>query len=336
MRTMKKTFSVLVALLMGMCLASKRAIAQPLVGQIVPIAIYVDLDLAFGLTYDSKNDLMWYSEGQLDLTGEIHSFMPYKNYSEGQRNSFFNQSLGIQIINPTQAQEDVAGITPSPGAALGFDEASGRLVSSPLNSPTLVAAEPFTFNNQDPNFRPGHAPIGGLIDGLDIEPDSTWYSPDIEDIYRNGNLFADNTNPDQTTLPEWLGLGSPTAEGWSGVEQVDDNVFAVAVHERGNQGLTRTIVRFDLNGRLVSFDPDGDPRATRWEDLAYDGEFLYAADARGDADSNEIIGDVYVFGVTGGLDPTSVPEPTSELGLLAFGSIGAGSTFLRRRKKQQD
>jgi hypothetical protein len=114
--------------------------------------------------------------------------------------------------------------------------------------------------------------------------------------------------------------------GWSGVEQVGDSLFAVAVQSNADSGRSRTIVRFDANpGELLGFDPDGDPVAARWEDLAFDGQFLYAADLRGDADGTGVRGDIYVFEVTGGLDPDPDPEPVpvpepSSLGLFLLGA----------------
>ena len=145
----------------------------------------------------------------------------------------------------------------------------------------------------------------------------------------------DNADPSKTFLPGWSGLGSETGFGWSGVEQVGDSLFAVAVQDFGDAGRTRTIVRFNaVTGELLGFDPDGDPIAARWEDLAFDGSFLYAADLRGNADGLLDVGDLYVFGVTGGLDPgpRQVPEPAS-FGMFAVGASLIGLTMVRRRRR---
>jgi hypothetical protein len=99
--------------------------------------------------------------------------------------------------------------------------------------------------------------------------------------------------------------------GWSGAEQVANSLFAVAVQDPGDAGQIRTIVRFDATtGTLLGFDPDGDPVAARWEDLGFDGKFLYAADLRGNANGTGAIGDIYVFALTGGLEPCAIACPS--------------------------
>jgi hypothetical protein len=106
-------------------------------------------------------------------------------------------------------------------------------------------------------------------------------------------------------------LGTDHTLGWSGAEQVANSLFAVAVHSNADTGRSRTIVRFDANtGDLLGFDPDGDLVAARWEDLGFDGKFLYAADLRGDANENGTIGDIYVFSLTGGLEPCAIVCPS--------------------------
>jgi len=153
----------------------------------------------------------------------------------------------------------------------------------------------------------------------------------VGDIFNNNVLVHDDSDSSKTLLPGWSGLGSATGLGWSGTEQVGNSLFAVAVHSGADTGRSRTIVRFDVTtGDLVGFDPDGDPVAARWEDLAFDGNFLYAADLRGDADNAGVRGDIYVFQITGGLDPGgAVPEPlTATLGLMGLAVL---SLTTRRR-----
>jgi len=182
-------------------------------------------------------------------------------------------------------------------------------------------------NNNNNNFRPGSANTS-FSDGLDVDGTNTWFSPDVGPIYNNGSLVVSTGG----VLPSWSGLGSATTLGYSGVEQVGTSLFAVAVQDGGDAGRTRTIVRFDLAGNLLGYDPDGDPVAARWEDLAYDGRYLYAADLRGDHNQDGIRGDVYVFDVTGGLDPgpARTPEPSAVLSLIALGGLGLVS--LKRKQ----
>ena len=310
--------------------------AAPMTGQIVPVAVYTDTPSAFGLAYDSVNNLIWFSQGG---SGDalIHSLKPFKSFTAADlANPNVTTVGGVIRINTTGGPGtlDIAGTT-NPAAsfgahsrALAFDAPSGQLVMPGIPAGTLNAFDPFTAGNLNSNFRPGSGIPGfPLIDGLDVDGPNVWYSPDALDIFLNGKLFANGPdiltpkNPDQT-LEVSDGLLVPPALGeqglgWAGVEQVGDAVFAVAVLVNENVGRSRTLVRFDLSGILVAFDPDGDPVAARWEDLAFDGQFLYAADTFGDANNNGTLGDIYVFGVTGGLQ-----GPMAEPSTIVLFSIG--------------
>ena len=195
----------------------------------------------------------------------------------------------------------------------------------------MRAYDPFTAANQTTIAGVGD----GFADGLDFDGANRWWSPDVGDIFNNGVLLINNSDPTKTFLPGWSGLGSATGLGWSGVEQVGASLFAVAVQSGADVGRSRTLVRFDATtGELLGFDPDGDPVAARWEDLAFDGQFLYAADLRGNANgAGTAVGDIYVFLVTGGLqppDPNGVFEPGT-LALLGIALV-AGLGTARRRK----
>ncbi|MCP2730577.1 PEP-CTERM sorting domain-containing protein [Limnofasciculus baicalensis] len=316
--------------------------AAIMAGQIQPIAVYNDFNGAFGLAYDSQNNLMWYTQGD---SGDslVHSFKAYKDFTAAEL-ALLPVVGGVKQISRSAAQESQFTTNPggsgpfgSPGAhfaSLAFDKATGQLVQQGPGT-VLRAYDPITAANQVANFRPGSA-VADFSDGLDVDGTNTWHSPDVGSIFKNGTLFASNSDSTKTLLPGWAGLGSPSGLGWSGVEQVDNSLFAIAVHSNADTGRSRTLVRFDLTtGDLVGFDPDGDPVAARWEDLAFDNEFLYAADLRGNANGNNIPGDVYVFKVTGGLDPNpeKVPEPASTLGLLAIGALGATSAFKRKNNQ---
>jgi hypothetical protein len=303
----------------------------PVVGQLVPVAVYHDLDHPFGLAYDSANNLIWYTRGD---TGDarVHSLKPFKSFTSGEL-SALPVIGGVFQVSPTASQNDVAGTTTVAGTgaegfagahfgSLAYDQNTGQLVAQG-NGFILRSFDPFTGSNMIANYHPGSA-IDSFSDGLDVDGTNVWFSPDVDNIFRNGALVISAANPSQSTLAGWTGLGTTHTLGWSGCEQVGKNIYAVAVHSGGDTGRSRTIVRFDADTfALAGYDPDGDPVAARWEDLAFDGRYLYAADLRGNANTNAIIGDVYVFDVTGGLSPESDIELTPK---VATNQVGTAHT----------
>lgn len=319
-----------------LCIWATSASAVPVAGEFVPVGIYLNTNGAFGIAYDPVNDLIHYAQGDFgdDL---VHTLKPFKNYTAAEI-AALPLVNGIPSLSLAASLHDVAGTTSPGGAggsgtgahfsALAFNTSTGQLVQT--SSGDVRAYDPFTAANQTTIVSVGV----GFADGLDFDGANRWFSPDVGPIYNNGVLVHDNGDNSKTLLPLWTGLGTADGFGWSGVEQVGGSLFAVAVQSFADSGRSRTIVRFDIGtGELVGFDPDGDPVAARWEDLAYDGQFLYAADLRGNADGTGVVGDIYVFALTGGLDPeppNGVPEPST---LVLFGAgLVAVSRMLRRRK----
>jgi hypothetical protein len=308
------------------------ALGAPVAGQITPIAVYHSTPSAFGLAFDSVNNLIWYSEGD---SGDnlIHSLKPFNSYTPAQL-AALSQTGGIYDISLAEGLNDVAGTTAVTGpggsgagahfSGLAFDSSSGKLV---YDSPaSLRAVDPFGGNDVAIAGSPG-----GFMDGLDIDSGNVWNSPDVGAIYKNGVLFA-NAAAANTAL---AGTGV-TVWGFSGVEQVGSALFAVGVGNFG--GHERSILKFDATtGELLGYDPDGDALAVRWEDLAFDGRYLYAADLRGNRDGTGAAGDIYVFDTGGGIiiePPSGVPDSGSTL-LMLLGALGlTGAVRLRARRNR--
>jgi hypothetical protein len=284
-------------------LLERRDQPAPVVNQIQLVAVYTDCDHPFGMGYDSTRNLMWYTRGD---SGDslIHSIKPFKSFTAAERAALPNVG-GILEISPAAGQTDVAGTTNPASfgsigahfAGLAYDAASDRLVMVGGNN-NLHAFQPITGANLDTNFRPGTA-TDSFADGVDVDGNTVWFSPDASSIFKDGNLLISQSDSTKK-IKMSDGAIADQQGGWSGVEQVGNQLFAVAVLTFNDVGRSRTIARFNpTTGELLGFDPDGDEAAARWEDLAFDGQFLYAADLRGDFNSTGPRGDIYVFGITG-------------------------------------
>jgi hypothetical protein len=302
--------------------------AAPVAGSIDPIAVYRDTAGSFGLTYDPVRDVMWYDS----LGGSTAwSIKPFKDFTAAEI-AAMPVVDGLPVVDNATANH-AAFTTPLPvgGEAMAFDTASGKLVMNSRGAGKTISFDPVTGANVA-DFGFGE---GILTDGLDVTAGTEWHSRDgfFGVIHKSGAVFAEESVAAQTVLPGWSGAGPGTTDFWSGVQQIGDSLYAVAVQTNEDIANSRTIVRFNAaTGELLAYDPDGYLHARRWEDLGYDGRYLYAADLRGNEFGGTNSGQIFVFDLGGGLKPNPPGVPDGGSSLLLFGMALAGVGALRRNK----
>ena len=158
----------------------------------------------------------------------------------------------------------------------------------------------------------------GLIDGLDIYGGKIYYSPDI------GNIFR----ADLGTGVVEANITQGSSGGFSGVQYVPvaSGDFLIVVNDASNP---RTLCRMSLAGVIAAGDC-ATLANDRYEGLAFDGRYIYAADYYGNRidkiDLKLDGGSILVPPVNG------IPEPeTYALMLAGLGAVG----FMARRRKQE-
>ena len=161
-----------------------------------------------------------------------------------------------------------------------------------------------------------NAPEVGLIDGLDIDGGKVYYSPDVSNIYRYDYGSA--------TFEALLATGGG---GFSGVEKVHVGTsdFLIVVNDASSP---RRLCRMGLDGSFNSVSDCASLPNSRYEGLAFDGRYIYAADYYG----NRI--DKIDLKVDGGsifVPPVgNIPEPETYAMMLA--GLGVMGMVARRRR----
>lgn len=233
-------------------------------------------------------------------------------------NVWFSTGVGGNVIH--KIDQNAAGmpiigspvtLTGGGTGALGWDgshfvSSSGTTIyffntNGTLNSSTAITAPVSGF---------------GLIDGLDFDHNEIWYSPDVGNVYRldTAGAFTGSVNPV---------LGG--AGGFSGVERVDVGAdsFLIVVNDAFSP---RKLCQTSLTGVFNSTTDCATLSNSRYEDLAFDGRYLYAADLFGNR-----IDKIELTGAGGGsifVPPSGVPEPAT----MTLFLTGLGGLYLLRRK----
>jgi PEP-CTERM motif len=246
------------------------------------VASYNKANGAFGLAYDGTN--IWYS----NASGTIFEMT-------------------------TSGVDTGKSITGNYWSALAFNSANNKLatmqsgVLKQFDRAGAANVNITTLNVTNTNIAGGY---GGLIDGLDIEGGTLWWSPDVDKVY---------TSPLAGGGVVTTFLGG--AGGYSGVEYVTagGNSYVIVVNDASNPRrlCIHTTAAVEIGCTVIA--------NSRYEDLAFDGRYLYAADYN----SNRI--DKIDLLIDGVVIFNPVPEPaTWGMMIAGFGIVGGA---MRRRQR---
>lgn len=244
---------------------------------------------AFGLAFDGSN--IWWSADN----GSIHEMT----------------TGGVDTGNV---------ITGTTWSALAWNGATSKIAIVENNG--ITEYDRATAGSQaSGSLNPVHTNIAGgpnfLTDGLDIQGNTLWWSPDVSAVYHSP---LDGSGSATTFLPSGAG-------GYSGVEYLSvgssNYIFVVNDGSSPRQLCYHDAVTAVEIGCTVLAN-------SRYEDLTFDGRYLYAADYYGNRiDKIDVLSD----GGSVFVPPSGgVPEPaTWAMMIIGLGGVGAA---VRRRRDQ--
>jgi len=225
-------------------------------------------------------------------------------------NLWWSQGDGSIHEMTTSGVDTGNNITGLQWSALAYNNANNKIVT--INGGGIVSVDRATSGTvASSSLNPTFQAIAGspqfLTDGLDIEGNTLWWSQDVSSVY-SSPLNGSGTNS--------LFLSGP----YSGVEYITagGQNFLIVVNDGSNP---RQLCVHQTSAVLIGCAILANDR---YEDLAYDGKYLYAADYYGNKiDKIGLLVNGVIIG--GG----NVPEPeTWAMMLVGFGGIGA---MMRRR-----
>lgn len=248
----------------------------------------------------------------LSLVNSYSKFAPFGLAFDGTNLWWSSSGSTAYQMNLSGVETGATVAMPNGWSALAYDASKGNLVSKGINGSSLN-----WFRTTDGvitlSIAAPEDPFG-LIDGLDVENGELWYSPDVAEVFRYSIDYVNGTLADIGPQPIITGMNS-------GVEHISagGNEYIVTVDD-GSNPRKLCVYRMDYTQIGCStFQND------RYEDLAFDGRYLWAADFYG----NKI--DQYdILGANGGSIISATPEPAS-LALMLTGLLGLAGVARRRK-----
>lgn len=221
---------------------------------------------------------------------------------------------GGQVQQVTTAGVDT-GVTWNTGiwSELAWDASRSQLAQARFQ--TLTYFDVGGGNVSTQTLNDPMSGITSLQDGLDIDSGEIWISPDVGNVYRynqaTGNFAGAN--------PFLGGAG-----GYSGVERVTvgSTGYVIVVNDASSP---RRLCVHDLAGSELGCDTFSNQR---YEGLAFDGRYLWAADFYGNKiDKYDVLSD-------GGSILNPVPEP-STVGMMFSSVVMLGFVYRNRIKSHR-
>ena len=243
----------------------------------------------------------------LDVVASYAKNAPFGLAFDGSK-LWWSQSDG-SIHEMTTAGVDTGNnITGLGWSALAYNGANGK-IATVVGGGIRSVDRPTTGTVDQASLNPVFQSIAGgpqfLTDGLDIEGGTLWWSPDVSTVYSsplNGSGSASTFLSGSYSGVEYVTIGAQN--------------FLIVVNDGGSP---RTLCVHQTDATVIGCATLANDR---YEDLGFDGTYLYAADYYGNKiDKIRVLVDGVVLG--------GVPEPMTWTMMIAgFGMVGSA---MRRR-----
>jgi hypothetical protein len=229
-------------------------------------------------------------------------------------NMWYSNGSGTIYEMTTNGVDTGNSITGNYWSALAFNSLNSKLVTMQggiVKQFDRATAANVAIATLNPTTNAVASGYGGLIDGLDVENGELWWSPDVDKVYHSP---IDGSGA-RTTF-----LGG--AGGYSGVEYltVGSTSYVIVVNDANSP---RQLCIHDTSAVEIGCTALAN---SRYEDIAFDGRYLWAADYFGNRiDKIDLL-------VDGNPILSGVPESSTWMMMIAGFGLAGGAMRYRRRK----